>query len=155
MLLTTEEFSIFSFIKNLPSLSPLPHLSEVGQGEENVHGDSLLPQESPPSHAGSDIWKNPGSCEGAVLGFLKMPLFLIALSWALKHGAVSGQLWLCPSFLPSFSSCNTANTSFQRFIGHPLLFCSPSPHPLTCPISSHPKTPFSLLQELLKSSTVR
>lgn len=98
-------------LKNLPSLSPLPaHLSEVGQGEEN--GDSLLPQESSASHAASTFCVPGRRClerawllEGTVLSFLKMALFPVALSWAGKPGAVSGQLWLCPPFLSSLSSC--------------------------------------------------
>lgn len=47
------------------------------------------------------------------------------------------------------------NPSVQSFTGHPLLFHSPSPHPPTCLISSYPRTPFFLLQELLRKVTGR
>lgn len=91
----TVDYSCSPSLKNLPSLSPLPvQLSEVGQDEDNIHGESLLQQEWPPSHAVSAFdWRcveRAWLSEGAVLGFLKMSLFSVALSWAVKNRAVSG-----------------------------------------------------------------
>lgn len=129
---------------------------------ENVHGNSLLPQELTSQPQCSSILGVQVEVSGKSLDlgrdFLTMAFIPVALSWAVKTGAcgwaAGGAVPVCPSFSPSFPLCLLQTHVFRALQDLPcfLLFSPVSPH---LPELYPSKGSLFPLQELLRKVAVR